>query len=123
MTPESVLSVATTVTLVILSLALLLTVVRIVRGPTLGDRVLGLDLLVVVAIGLIAAIAIRTGFSLYIDIALALCLAGFVATVAFARYIAVRGPASEAGQPNKDAPKTGRQRGAKPAPAKRRKRR
>lgn len=87
MSPQTVITHATTFALVVLSLALLLTVIRIVRGPTLPDRVLALDMLVAVAIGMIAAIAIRTGFELYIDIAIALGLVGFLATVAFARFI------------------------------------
>jgi multicomponent Na+:H+ antiporter subunit F len=74
-----------------LILAMLLTVVRVVRGPTLADRVLALDQLVAIAIGFIAVIAVKTGYRLYIDIALALGLVGFLATAAFARYIKVSG--------------------------------
>ena len=72
MSASAILSFSTTFALVTLSLGLLLTVARIVRGPTLPDRVLGLDMLVAIAIGFIAVIAIRSGFNLYIDIAIAL---------------------------------------------------
>ncbi|WEX78353.1 cation:proton antiporter [Sinorhizobium numidicum] len=95
MTPDTVLAAAIGLALVLLSLALLMTVLRIIRGPTLPDRVLGLDMLVAIAIGLIAVIAIKTGFSLYIDIAIALGLVGFLATIAFARFILARGLAPE----------------------------
>ncbi|WP_428843117.1 cation:proton antiporter [Sinorhizobium terangae] len=95
MMAQTVLSAAIGFALVLLSAALLLTVLRIVRGPTLPDRVLGLDMLVAIAIGFIAVIAIKTGFSLYIDIAIALGLVGFLATVAFARFILARGLAPE----------------------------
>jgi multicomponent Na+:H+ antiporter subunit F len=95
MMSATLLSAATSLALVLLSIALLMTVLRIIRGPTLPDRVLGLDMLVAIAIGLIAVIAIRTGFNLYIDIAIALGLVGFLATVAFARFILVRGLAPE----------------------------
>ena len=77
----------------LLSISLVLCVIRVVRGPTLPDRVLGLDMLVGVAIGLIAVLGIKTGFSLYVDIAIALGLVGFLATVAFARFILHRGEA------------------------------
>jgi multicomponent Na+:H+ antiporter subunit F len=40
--------------------------------------------------GFVGALAIRTGLTLYIDIAIALALLGFLATVAFARYIISR---------------------------------
>ena len=73
--------------LAVLSIAFLLTVFRVVRGPTLPDRILGLDTLVMVAIGYIAVICVRTGYYLYIDVALALALVGFLATVAFARFV------------------------------------
>ena len=76
--------------LVILSVALLLTVVRVIVGPTLPDRVVALDMLVAIAIGFIAVLGIRTGQTLYADIAIALGLVGFLATVAFARFVLQR---------------------------------
>lgn len=78
---------ATTATLAILTLALLLTIVRLIRGPTLPDRILALDLITTLAIGFIAAIAVRTGFSLYLDIAISIGLLGFLSTIALARYL------------------------------------
>jgi multicomponent Na+:H+ antiporter subunit F len=81
---------ALTAALGVLSLALLLTVVRVVVGPTLPDRVIALDMLVAIAIGFIAVLGIRTGQTLYADIAIALGLVGFLATVAFARFILQR---------------------------------
>lgn len=87
MIAASIVSAAAMVALGILSIAFLLTVYRVVAGPTLPDRVLALDMLVAVAIGFIAVIAIKTGFTLYIDIAISLGLVGFLATVAFARFI------------------------------------
>ena len=83
------------VALVLLGLAFLFTVIRIMVGPTLPDRVLGLDMLTSVAIGFIAVIGIDTGFTLYVDIAIALGLVGFLATVAFARFIQARGKTEE----------------------------
>jgi multicomponent Na+:H+ antiporter subunit F len=84
---EIVLDYATTLALGILCLSFVVTVWRVVVGPTLPDRILALDMLVAVAIGFIAVIAIKTGFTLYVDIAIALGLVGFLATVAFARFV------------------------------------
>lgn len=103
--PAQILAAATGFALVLLSIALLVTVWRIIRGPTLPDRVLGLDMLVAIAIGLIAVVAIRTGFNLYIDIAIALGLVGFLATVAFARFVLARGLAPEAAGAAPDTPR------------------
>ncbi len=100
MTPETLISTATVLASVILSVAFLLAVYRVVVGPTLPDRIIALDTLVGIAIGFIAVIAIRTGFDLYVDIAIALCLLGFLATVAFARFILSRRP--EAGRSTRE---------------------
>ena len=81
------LDVALSAALVVLSLALLLTVVRVVIGPPLPDRVLALDMLSASAIGFVAVFGIRTGHTLYADIAIALGLVAFLATVAFARFV------------------------------------
>lgn len=88
---DAVLDAAVMLALVILSLSFLITVWRIIKGPTLPDRILGLDMLVAVAIGFIAVIALKTGYTLYVDIAISLGLVGFLATVAFARFILSRG--------------------------------
>lgn len=85
---------ATVAALVILSLSFLLTVYRVIKGPTLPDRIVALDMLVGIVIGFIAVIAIKTGFTLYVDIAIALGLVGFLATVAFARFVLSRAPSS-----------------------------
>lgn len=81
---------ATTISLGVLTVAFLLTIYRIVVGPTLPDRILALDMLIAVVIGYIVVIAIRTGFVLYLDIAIALGLVGFLSTVAFARFVLQR---------------------------------
>lgn len=91
MTPELIVEYAAILAIVILVIALLLTVYRAVVGPTLPDRIIALDMLVGIVIGFIAVIALRTGYTLYIDIAIALGLVGFLATVAFARFILARG--------------------------------
>ena len=101
---ETVLHFATLIALGLFSLAFFITVYRVIVGPTLPDRVLGLDMLVAIAIGFIAVIGIKTGFTLYLDIAIALGLVGFLATVAFARFILQRASANsevEAPKPEK----------------------
>lgn len=87
MTADQILTVAIYLSLALLMLALALITLRVILGPTLADRILALDQLVATVIGFIGVIAIRTGFELYVDIALALGLVGFLATAAFARYL------------------------------------
>jgi multicomponent Na+:H+ antiporter subunit F len=81
---------ATEIAFALLGLALLASFIRLVRGPTLADRILALDTLTVLAVGVIGVFAARTGFSLYVDIAVALALIGFVSTLALARYLLSR---------------------------------
>jgi multicomponent Na+:H+ antiporter subunit F len=76
--------------LAILALAFVMATYRLVKGPTLPDRILALDLLIAVGIGFIAVIAIKTRYPLYLDLAIALGLVGFLTTVAFARFILQR---------------------------------
>ncbi|MDP3524972.1 MAG: cation:proton antiporter [Hoeflea sp.] len=88
---ESIFDHAVTLALGALCLSFLVTIYRIVKGPTLPDRILALDMLVTTAIGFIAVIGIKTGYALYVDVAIALGLVGFLATVAFARFVLSRG--------------------------------
>ena len=81
----------TTICFALLGLAMLAAIVRIVRGPTLADRILGLDTITVIAVGIIGLFAVTSGLSLYADIAIAVALVGFLSTVAFARYLLSRG--------------------------------
>ncbi len=83
--------IATTIALVLLGLGLLATVIRLVRGPTLADRILALDTATVIAVGILGAYALKTGLFFYADLAVATALVGVVATIAFARYLLVRG--------------------------------
>ena len=94
MSGETFLDICLTLTFVVLSLAFVLIIVRIVRGPSLPDRILALDLLIAVAIGYIAAFGIRSGFTIYLDIAIALGLVGFLSTIALARFVLRRGELS-----------------------------
>jgi multicomponent Na+:H+ antiporter subunit F len=60
---------------------------RAIVGPSLADRVVALDLLTAVAIGLIAAYAMAVGKPVFLDVALTVGLITFLGTIAFARYI------------------------------------
>ncbi len=92
---EAFLSFTVLAALALLSISFLVSVLRVVIGPTLPDRILALDMLVAIALGFIAVIGIKTGFALYLDIAIALGLVGFLATVAFARFVISRAADSE----------------------------
>ncbi|MBL1406852.1 MAG: cation:proton antiporter [Rhizobiales bacterium] len=87
----SFLEIAIWFSLAMLTVSFFLTIYRVISGPTLPDRIVALDMLVAIAIGYIAVIGVKTGYYLYVDIAIALSLVGFLATVAFARFILTQG--------------------------------
>ena len=73
------LEIVTQFALATLGLALLLALVRLVKGPTLPDRVVAMDLLGVLVVGLIVVLAASTGVRATLDAAIVIALIGFVA--------------------------------------------
>lgn len=77
-------------TMGLVAVALVLTFIRLVRGPTLPDRVIALDMLGVLAVGLIAVYNIAHDQPALLDVATIVALVAFLGTVAFARYVEAR---------------------------------
>lgn len=71
----------------LLTSAMLLAVLRLVRGPSLPMRVVALDLMSSLSVGFIAAYSFVTGQPLFLDVALVLSLISFLGTAALAYYI------------------------------------
>ena len=87
MSGAQVLAIAETAAYGMIALALLLVLLRLARGPTLSDRVIALDLLAVLAVGLIAMMTLETYQPVFLDAAIVLALVAFLGTVAFGRYL------------------------------------
>jgi multicomponent Na+:H+ antiporter subunit F len=79
--------IVTMAALAMLALAAALAFLRMLRGPTLPDRVVALDLIGVLIVCVMVAIAAATGEQTYLDVAIVIALVTFVGTVAYARYI------------------------------------
>jgi multicomponent Na+:H+ antiporter subunit F len=75
------------ITLVTLGTALLVTVIRLVKGPTLPDRIVAMDLVGVLVVGLIVVLAAWTGVRATLDAAIVIALIGFLGTVAYATFV------------------------------------
>jgi multicomponent Na+:H+ antiporter subunit F len=82
-----VLDIVSDVTLVMLGLALLLAFVRVVKGPTLPDRIVAMDLIGVLVVGLIVVLAGWSRVRATLDAALVIALVGFLGTIAYATYV------------------------------------
>lgn len=77
----------------ILGVSMLLAAWRIWKGPSIPDRIVALDLLAALIMGQVALAVADSRFVSYLDVATAIAVIAFLATVAFARYLE-----------NKDAP-------------------
>jgi multicomponent Na+:H+ antiporter subunit F len=75
------------VVLPVLGISLLLALTRLLRGPRMPDRIVALDLMVTLGIGIIATYAIATDQAALLDVALVLALISFLGTIAFAYYL------------------------------------
>ena len=62
------------VSVIMLSAATALTILRIAIGPGIADRLLGLAMLAMVVLGMIVAVAIRTGSAVHVDLIVVLAL-------------------------------------------------
>ncbi len=72
---------------VILIFAVLLSSYRVFMGPTIYDRLLALNLVVVVVSVIFILVSVDTGMGHYMDIAVSFIILDFVGTIAFARYL------------------------------------
>ena len=70
-----------------LVLALLLNAWRLLRGPSLPDRILALDTLYINALALLVLEGMRQGHGLYFEVALLIGLLGFVGTVVLSKFV------------------------------------
>lgn len=73
--------------MVAISAAILMSLYRLVAGPTATDRILALDTLVINAIGMIVLAGIAFGTAIYFEAALLFAMVGFVSTVAFCKFL------------------------------------
>ncbi|WP_386118689.1 K+/H+ antiporter subunit F [Thiohalocapsa marina] len=78
---------ALNIAFVLVSLALLLSLARLVIGPDKPDRILALDTLYVNTVALLVLLGIRLASNLYFEAALLIALFGFVGTVALSKYL------------------------------------
>lgn len=71
----------------LVSLGVLFSIIRMLIGPTLADRVVSLDTLNIIIIGVIALLANQFENNLYLDIAIVYGILAFIETIVFSRYL------------------------------------
>jgi len=67
--------------------AILILLIRLVKGPGIADRAVALDTMTIVSISIIGFIAMTSGRVIYLDVALVYGLVSFLGVVAIARFI------------------------------------
>ncbi len=80
-------AVAVTLSALMVGAAVALTGWRMLRGPAIADRAVGMDLLGLLAVAAAALLAVSSGHLALLDIALGLGLVGFVGAVGVAAFI------------------------------------
>jgi multicomponent Na+:H+ antiporter subunit F len=60
---------------------------RIVRGPTIPDRMVAIDIFGILVVGICAIIAIQTEKSFILDIGIAWIILSFIGTLTLAKYL------------------------------------
>lgn len=69
------------------ALAMLLSLWRLLRGPTVPDRILALDTLYVNTIALLILFGMHLRSAIYFEAALVIAMLGFVGTVMLSKYV------------------------------------
>ncbi|QJQ94766.1 MULTISPECIES: monovalent cation/H+ antiporter complex subunit F [Halomonadaceae] len=77
---------------VLMGLAMILAFVRLVRGPSLPDRVVALELFSTIIVGLVGTYAIKSDVASFLDAAIVIALMAFLAAIGFARFLERGGP-------------------------------
>ena len=72
---------------IMLAIAIAITFIRLVIGPTMLNRVVALDLMAVLAVGMMVSEAVRSGEHALLDVAVVIGITAFIGTAAFAMLI------------------------------------
>ena len=87
MTPQALVGHAIVVAMYLVGLAMLLALYRLLRGPSVPDRILALDTLFVAAIAQLVLFGIHLGTAVYFEEALIIAMLGLVGTVVLSKYV------------------------------------
>ena len=84
------LEIAVATAFVLLSLAGMATMARLIIGPSLHDRIVALDVLAAIVVGVVGTVAIERRESILVDVGLVIALVAFLGTVAFSVFLEVQ---------------------------------
>jgi multicomponent Na+:H+ antiporter subunit F len=76
-----------TISLILMGLAALLTIVRLLRGPSAFDRLVASDVLAVTSTAFLAVYSIMSDTAFFMDVAIVNVILGFIGVVMIARFL------------------------------------
>ena len=79
--------IALNIAFVAVAVSQLLAMLRLLKGPNTGDRILSLDTMVVNSIAILVLAGIQEGTEVFFEATMIIAMLGFVSTVAFARSV------------------------------------
>ncbi|MBC6437011.1 MAG: cation:proton antiporter [Rhodobacteraceae bacterium] len=82
-----ILETAINISFVLVMLGVVFAFVRLIKGPSLPDRVVALDMMTVLIVAFCGLFALLSGEVAFLDVAIVMALVGFLATVALARFV------------------------------------
>lgn len=85
--PGTLLDVTVQAALILVAGLCVLCSYRVIRGPTIPDRVVALDAIATNVVTIAVLVALATGRGLFVTVSLVLAIIGFIATVAVAKYV------------------------------------
>jgi multicomponent Na+:H+ antiporter subunit F len=75
------------IVLIALSLSIIMAMIRVIKGPTAPDRVVGLDTINTIVIAAMVIFGIAAGSVIYIDVAIVYALLSYISTLFIAKYL------------------------------------
>lgn len=75
------------IVLIALSLSIIMAMIRVIKGPTAPDRVVGLDTINTIVIAAMVIFGVATGSVIYIDVAIVYALLSYISTLFIAKYL------------------------------------
>lgn len=75
------------IVLIVLLLSIVLAIIRVIRGPTAPDRVVGLDTINTIVISGMVIFGAAFNEVIYIDVAIVYALLSFISTLFIAKYL------------------------------------
>ncbi|OMP68237.1 Na(+)/H(+) antiporter subunit F1 [Domibacillus epiphyticus] len=73
--------------IVLFSIAIALSLYRVLKGPTLPDRVVAFDVIGVNLISIAAVLSVVLHTKAYLEVILIIAILAFISTIAFSKYI------------------------------------